>query len=88
MYVVYILKSAKTGRFYIGHSKNLSIRLQQHNSGTNKSTATGIPWSVVFTKSFETKSMAQHIELKIKRMKSRAFIEKLINGEIDDSFYT
>ena len=87
MYTVYIIQSVKTGRYYIGHTVAIQKRLFEHNEGLTCSTRNYRPWHIVYTKIFSTKSMAQHIELKIKRMKSRKFIEKLIANEIDDSFY-
>ncbi len=87
MSAVYIIKSLKNGKYYIGHSSNVQKRLSEHNSGETYSTRNFTPWILVFNKEFLSKSFAQHIELKIKRMKSRKFIEKLISNEIDDSFY-
>ena len=87
MYTVYILQSKKNGRYYIGHTSDLSKRLSEHNNGLTYSTRNLIPWEVVFQKDFDEKGHAQHIELKIKKMKSRIFIEKLIRGEIADDFF-
>jgi putative endonuclease len=87
MYTVYILQSKLNGRFYIGHTSNIKKRLLEHNSGLTYSTRNYIPWDLVYKKDFNSKGFAQHIELKIKRMKSRKFIEKLINDEIEDYFF-
>ncbi|MBT8297036.1 MAG: GIY-YIG nuclease family protein, partial [Maribacter sp.] len=37
-YYVYVLRSAKFERNYVGFTKNLAKRLRQHNAGKNKST--------------------------------------------------
>ena len=87
MYTVYILQSKKNGRYYIGHTSDLQKRLIEHNNGQTYSTKNHIPWEVVFQKYFNDKGYAQHIELKIKRMKSRIFIENLINNKISDDFF-
>jgi len=87
MYTVYILQSIKNGSYYIGHTSDLSKRLSEHNNGFTYSTRNHIPWEVVFQKDFDEKGFAQHIELKIKKMKSRKFIEKLIRGEISNDFF-
>ncbi len=77
-FFVYILYSEKVKRYYIGHTQNLERRLIEHNSGQNKSTKYGIPWKHVFTKEFSSRSEAMKYEIKIKRMKSKKFIENLI----------
>ncbi len=87
MFTVYIIRSKKNGKYYIGHTSDITRRLHEHNSGLTYSTKNHVPWEIVFTREFKTKSMAQHIELKIKKMKSRVFIEKLINGQVDDTFF-
>ena len=87
MYTVYIIQSKINGKYYIGHSSNIDKRLSEHHSGLTKSTKRYMPRELVYTRDFPLKSFAQHIELKIKKMKSRIFIEKLIIGQIDDSFF-
>ncbi len=87
MYTVYIIKSLKSDKYYTGHTLDVKKRIVEHNNGMTKSTKSGIPWELVYTKDFPSKSIAQHIELKIKRMKSRTFIEKLINNKIDNHFF-
>jgi len=88
MYTVYILQSLKNNRYYVGHTSNIEKRLLQHNSGLTYSTRNHIPWKIVYQKEFNSKSIAQHFELKIKKMKSRQFIEKLIANIIDETFFT
>ncbi len=78
MYFVYILQSIKTEKFYIGHAKDLHYRLQQHNNGYCKSTKSGVPWKVVHTEEFLTRSEAMKREKEIKSQKSRAYILRLI----------
>ena len=38
MYYVYVLKSSKDGKFYVGYTKDLKNRLSLHNRGKVKST--------------------------------------------------
>jgi len=35
MFYVYILKSEKDGKLYIGYTNDLKRRLEEHNSGKN-----------------------------------------------------
>jgi putative endonuclease len=81
MYYVYILYSAKIDRYYIGYSENPELRLKErHNCGKVKSTRAGMPYSLKSKKLFVTESDAIREERRIKKMKSRVYIEGLING--------
>jgi putative endonuclease len=66
MYVVYILYSQKTGRYYVGQTQNIEKRLERHNSGRNKSTKAGIPWKIVHVEYFEDRPSAVRKETPIK----------------------
>lgn len=56
-------------------------RLDRHNNGMPPSTKPGIPWELVFFKSFDSKSDALKFENFIKRQKSQIFIKKLIASD-------
>jgi putative endonuclease len=75
---VYILYSNIKDRYYTGSTSDIEQRLKRHNAGATPSTRTGRPWSVVYTKQFDSKTEALKFENYIKRMKSRKFIESLI----------
>ena len=78
MYYVYIIKSRKDGRFYIGSTSNVQNRLDYHNSGRQRSTKNRIPFDLVYTESFENKSMALAREKQIKSYKGGMAFKKLI----------
>lgn len=79
MYIVYILKSKVSGRYYIGSTSNLDRRIFEHNnSKANRFTKSERPWKVVYTEAFETRSEAMTRERQIKAWKKRAAVEKLI----------
>ena len=46
MYFVYILKSQKIDRNYIGQTKNITKRIYLHNSGQVKSIKGYAPWKI------------------------------------------
>ena len=48
MFFVYVLESIKSGDLYIGYSKDLEMRLKEHNLGLNISTKSYIPWKCVY----------------------------------------
>ncbi len=59
MYIVYVLKSEKNGRFYKGLTKDLEQRVIQHNKGQNRSTKGFGPWKLVYKESFEIRIEAR-----------------------------
>ena len=81
MYTVYILKSRFNERYYIGHTADLEKRLKEHNSGRTKSTKAFIPYEIVYTKDYETKSEAFLREREIKSFKSGLKFKMLMSSE-------
>ena len=63
MFIAYILRSLKDGRFYYGRTESLDKRLQAHNAGKVRSTKSRRPWIVWFYEQFETKREATGREL-------------------------
>jgi putative endonuclease len=50
----------------VGSTQDVEKRLQEHNSGKSTSTRAGVPWKLVHTESFSTRSEANLRERKIK----------------------
>jgi len=80
MFYVYILLSQKKAHFYIGSTGNLNDRLSRHNGGRSKATKAGIPWDLVLSEEFETRSKAIQRELELKSWKSHTRIAELISA--------
>lgn len=76
-YYVYLLRSAKDGGFYTGHTANLRNRLKQHNGGRVRSTKRRRPLELVYWESFKTRAEVMRRERKLKTF-GRAKKEKLI----------
>ncbi|HNA91627.1 MAG TPA: GIY-YIG nuclease family protein [Chitinophagaceae bacterium] len=79
MFYVYILYSAKLNRYYTGSCESIVPRLQRHNLGTVTPTRSGKPWELKYFEDYHTRQEALNRELQIKKMKSRAYFEKLIS---------
>jgi putative endonuclease len=79
MYYTYILYSASFNRYYVGHCEDLILRLDRHNNKQVPSTKPYVPWIIVYSERYETRHEANTRELYIKRMKSRKYIEQLLN---------
>ena len=81
MFYCYILRSEKTGRFYIGSAEDVAKRLLEHNSGRVTSTRGRGPWACVWKEGFPTRADAVKRERQIKSWKSAGAIRNLI-GEV------
>jgi putative endonuclease len=85
MFWVYILQNP-TGRFYIGQTDDLSIRLANHNRTdkiSGKYTRKNGPWTLVWSEPHPTRSGAMERERQIKSMKSASWIRQhLLHGSV------
>ena len=79
-FCAYILRSQSTGRFYIGHTENLTKRIFEHNNQRTLSIRNRGPWELFYSEVFETRSEASRRERQIKSMKSRHYIEALVRA--------
>ncbi|MGB9773176.1 MAG: GIY-YIG nuclease family protein [Bacteroidota bacterium] len=61
-----MIRSSRTGSYYVGSTEDLWNRLGEHNSGENKSTRSGIPWVLVQVEEFPTRSEARNKENRIR----------------------
>ncbi len=77
MFFAYILYSRSIDRYYIGHTSNLEIRLQNHLLGSTRFTSQTNDWELIYSEEFPTKGEAMKREAQIKKMKSRRYIMDL-----------
>ena len=77
MFYVYVLRSGKTGRRYIGFCEDLDDRLRRHNAGESKATKHGIPWTLLHAEGFATRSAAMTRERYFKTGRGRDELERL-----------
>ncbi|OGU72863.1 MAG: hypothetical protein A2V93_01835 [Ignavibacteria bacterium RBG_16_34_14] len=80
-YFLYILKSQNKDKFYTGISSDPNKILLYHNSIEKGFTARYRPWKIVFTLEMKSKEEAMKVEKRIKRMKSKVYLQKIISGE-------
>lgn len=79
MYIVYILRSLKSGRYYIGSTTDIYKRLIEHNRGKNISTRGRGPFVIVYTEECHTKAEAVRRELEIKSYKGGNSFRNLLD---------
>jgi len=68
MYKVYILKSIKNSKkSYVGlTTKDIKLRLEEHNSGLSRFTKTDKPWRLIYFENFYCKLCAEKREVFLK----------------------
>ena len=66
LFYVYIIRSQRLQRYYVGSTEVVEKRLQEHNTGKSASTRAGTPWELIYTECFTTRSEAIYQEQKIK----------------------
>ena len=74
---VYILKNNE-GRYYIGSTNNLNRRLKQHSRGHTQTTNFRKMHELVFIQHFDTLAYARKVELWLKKLKRKNYIEKIV----------
>ena len=79
MYYVYLLRSDRDKRFYIGQTKDVVRRLEEHNAGKVRSTRPRRPFTLVGCKEFPTRDQARYFEYEVKHHsdKKEAFVAEL-----------
>ena len=79
MYFIYILYSVSANKYYVGHTDNLERRLFEHNNGMTRFTSNiASDWIIMYTETFESRTLAAKREREIKARKSRVHIKSLI----------
>ena len=77
----YVLRSEITSRLYVGSCADLNDRLYRHNSGQSKATMHGVPWKLVHSEPFETRSDAVRREQFFKTGKGRDELARILLGD-------
>ncbi len=82
MHYLYIIHSATLDSYYVGESPDVNRRLKQHNEHYFKSNFTkgATDWKISMKYNCSNREEALFLEKFIKKMKSRVFIEKVVDN--------
>lgn len=85
MYYVYIIKSLKDKKLYIGSTNNLQRRLKEHNDGKVISTKPRIPFELIYYEAYKAEKDARKREKNLK-LRSRAHnqLKKRIKESLEE----
>ena len=70
MFYVYVLKSEKDGKLYIGQTSDLRRRIKEHNSGQTRSTKSRIPFQLIYYEAYLDFRDVKIREAKLKQFKN------------------
>ena len=83
MHYVYILKSLKDKKFYIGRSDDLKRRIIEHKSGKVKATKNRLPIELIFYEAFKSKADAIRRENYFKTTKGKRSLRIMLRESIN-----
>lgn len=78
MYYVYVLKSEKDRKLYIGYTINLRKRLKEHEYGENISTKHRRPFTLIFYEAYLCKDDASRRERYFKTTKGKVTLKQML----------
>lgn len=82
MHYVYIIKSVRSGKLYIGFTNDLRRRLKEHNANKNISTKSRGPYELIYYEAYKSAVDAEKREHKIK---SYGQAYRRLKERLDDS---
>ena len=80
MFFVYVIRSCKDGRFYVGLTSCVERRLNEHNHKRTKSTKGFVPWELCFYELFDTRLEARKREKYLKSGVGKEYIKQYWTG--------
>ena len=80
-YYVYILKSKRDNKYYIGSTSDVMARLNFHNAGLQRSTKNRIPFELILFEEYNSKEGALKREKQIKSWKGGNAFQILLEGK-------
>jgi putative endonuclease len=80
MYYTYVLLSEKDGKKYIGHTKDLKQRFEQHNAGDVQSTAHRRPLVLIYYEACVAEDDSKRREKYFKTHHGRMFFAKRLKS--------
>ena len=72
---VYVLRSLKDNQFYVGLTRDLPVRVQQHNNGLVISTKKRVPFELVYCEGCLNRSDAAQREKYLKSAWGKRYIK-------------
>lgn len=84
-FYVYVLHNPSKNFIYIGYSKNIKQRFQEHNEGKAKSTKFYRPLKLIFYEAYLNKSDAKRREKYLKTNKGKTTLTTMLTNYLNSS---
>jgi putative endonuclease len=81
MFYTYIIYSNSIDKYYVGSCQDVQERLNGHLNSRSKYTKQAKDWELKHFETFSSRTEACQREMQIKKMKSRKYIESLIENK-------
>jgi putative endonuclease len=78
MFTVYAVKSLNKNYIYVGLTNDIERRLNEHNSGNNKTTKPYRPFVLIYSEELNTRIEARKREKYLKSGIGKEFLKKLV----------
>jgi len=82
MYYVYLIKSKNKDWRYVGFTKDLRERFNQHQKGFSRSTKPYAPFELVFYEAYKSKSDAKRREIYFKTNKGKRALKLMLKESL------
>ena len=79
-FYTYVLHSEKDGKLYTGYTKDLKLRIEQHNKGQVESTKERGPFNLIYYEACLNRSDATRREKYLKTYHGKAYIRKRLKS--------
>ena len=80
MYYTYVLRSEKDGQFYVGFTKNLELRFEQHEKGLVASTKNRRPLQLIYFEACLNQDDATRREKYLKSFHGKMFLKNRLKS--------
>ena len=80
MHYVYVLKSLNDKKRYVGYTKNLKLRFEQHNKGKVESTKNRRPLVLIYYEACLNQQDATHREKYLKTYNGKMFLKNRLKS--------
>jgi len=81
MYKVYILKSKKDNKRYVGYSNDIERRLKEHNKGEVRSTFKRRPFKLIYFENYSNELEAKRRERFLKSGQGRKLLDTILSAK-------
>lgn len=80
MHYVYVLKSGKDNKNYVGYTKNLKLRFEEHKTGRVSSTKNRRPLKLIYYEACINQQDATHREKYLKTHLGKMFLKNRLKS--------